>query len=675
MALGFDHILTEKMIIFSWGICEFLQRTAFESRKEYCHGIVRKKTLKMKKKLLLVWILSFCLLLSACGGSENLPVSETLTGSAPSAESAASPAPDAQAEGVSTTASADSSDFFSFRDFEVGYDESSSALITLNGSSASCGSDAVAVSGSTVTIGDEGSYILSGTLNDGMIIIDAEKTDKIQLVLDGVSIHSETSAPLYVRQADKVFITLADGTENTLSNGGGFAAIDENNIDGVIFSKDDLTLNGSGSLIVTSPAGHGIVSKESLTITSGNYTVSAASHALEGKDDICIANAVFSLTSGKDALHAENGDDTALGFIYIQSGSFTIQAEGDGLSAASELRIDGGSFTITTGGGSVNGTKSSSDGWGAFPGGSMGGGMAGGKHQSGGRGGVPMDTMPQPEGESPAEPTEAEDDSTSLKGLKAGGELTINGGDFSIDSADDAFHSNTSLTVNGGSFVIASGDDGFHADETLTINDGTILINESYEGLEGQNVVVAGGEISLTASDDGVNAAGGTDSSGMGGRGGDKFGTMGSMGGTGSGASITISGGSHYVNASGDGLDSNGTLTISGGYTVVCGPTQGDTSTLDYESSGVITGGTFIGTGASGMAQTFSSSEQGVIAVSVGSCAAGTAITLTDANGNTVISYSPELSFAVVILSSPDIVKGQTYTITVGSASGSFEAN
>lgn len=671
LALGFDHILTEKMIIFSWGMCEFLQQTAFESRKEYCPGIVRKKTLKMKKKLLLVWILSFCLLLSACGESGG---SDTAV-SAPSAESAASLAPDAQAEGVSTTASADSSDFFSSRDFEVGYDESSSALIALNGSSASCDSDAVSVSGSTVTIGDEGTYILSGTLNNGMIIIDAEKTDKLQLVLDGVSIHSETSAPLYVRQADKVFITLADGTENTLSNGGGFAAIDENNIDGVIFSKDDLTLNGSGSLIVTSPAGHGIVSKESLTVTSGNYTVSAASHALEGKDDICVANAEFILSSGKDALHAENGDDTALGFIYIQSGSFTIQAEGDGLSAASELRIDGGSFTITTGGGSVNGAKSSSDAWGAFSGGSMGGGMAGGKHQSGGRGGAPMDTMPQPEGESPAEPTEAEDDSTSLKGLKAGGELTINGGDFSIDSADDAFHSNTSLTVNGGSFTIASGDDGFHADETLTINAGTILINESYEGLEGQNVVVAGGEISLTASDDGVNAAGGTDSSGMGGRGGDKFGGMGAMGGTGSSASITISGGSLYVNASGDGLDSNGTLTISGGYTVVCGPTQGDTSTLDYETSGVITGGTFIGTGASGMAQTFSSSEQGVIAVSVGSCAAGTAITLTDASENAVISYSPELSFAVVILSSPDIVKGQTYTITVGSASGSFEAN
>lgn len=627
--------------------------------------------MKMKKKLLLVFLLSFALLLSACGDQGG---SDTAV-SAPTVESGASPSHGAEAENVSTAAAMDNPDFFSSRDFEVGYDESSSALIQLNGSSASCDSNAVSVSGSTVTLCDEGTYILSGTLNEGMILIDTEKTDKLQLVLDGVSICSETSAAIYVRQADKVFITLADGTENTLSNGGGFAVLDENNIDGVIFSKDDLTLNGSGNLNISSPAGNGIVSKESLTITSGSYTVSAASHALEGKDDICIANAEVTLSSGKDALHAENGDDAALGLIYIQSGSFTIEAEGDGLSASAGLRVDGGSFTITTGGGSVNGAKSSSDGWGAFPGGNMGGGMAGGKHQSGERGGAPMDTMPQPEGESPAEPAETQDDSTSLKGLKAGGALTINGGDFTIDSADDAVHSNASLTVNGGSFVIASGDDGFHADETLTINDGTISISQSYEGLEGLNVIVAGGEISLTASDDGVNAAGGTDASGMGGRGGDRFGSMGAMGGTGSNASISISGGSLYVNASGDGLDSNGTLAISGGYTVVSGPTQGDTATLDYESSGVITGGTFIGTGASGMAQTFSSSEQGVIAVSVGNCPAGTAITLTDAKGNTVIGYSPELSFAVVILSSPDIVKGETYTITVGSGTGSFAAN
>ena len=139
--------------------------------------------------------------------------------------------------------------------------------------------------------------------------------------------------------------------------------------------------------------------------------------------------------------------------------------------------------------------------------------------------------------------------------------------------------------------------------------------------------------------------------------------------------SIVISGGNLYVKASGDGIDANGTLTISGGYTIVTGPTQGDTATLDYDRSSTITGGTFIGTGAAGMAQTFSDSEQGVVAVSVGNQSAGTKIVLKDQSGNVIIEHSPELNFAVVILSSPDIKKGETYTITVGSQSGEFAAS
>lgn len=211
---------------------------------------------------------------------------------------------------------------------------------------------------------------------------------------------------------------------------------------------------------------------------------------------------------------------------------------------------------------------------------------------------------------------------------------------------------------------------------------GTVTISESYEGLEGLHILVSGGDITLKASDDGLNAAGGTDSSGFGGmRGSDQFGGGGMgdpMGGGmigGSSGSIAISGGRLYVNASGDGIDANGTLEISGGYTVVCGPTQGDTATLDYDSSAVITGGTFIGTGSAMMAQTFSDSSQGVLAVSVGNQQAGTAVTLTDASGNTIISHAPELDFAVVILSSPDMIQGENYTITVGSASAEFAAS
>ena len=266
-----------------------------------------------------------------------------------------------------------------------------------------------------------------------------------------------------------------------------------------------------------------------------------------------------------------------------------------------------------------------------------------------------------------------------MKGIKAAGDMHITSGSFTIDSADDAVHSNTSITVNGGNFAIATGDDAFHADETLTVNAGTINITESYEGLEALHVYVQGGDITLVASDDGLNAAGGTDSSGTtGGRDGMFGGGPGGIGGgmsSSSNGSITISDGTLYINASGDGIDANGTLTISGGYTVVVGPTQGDTATLDYDTSAVITGGTFIGTGAAGMAQTFSSAEQGVVSLSVGNQSAGTAITLADQNGNTLLSFAPEMSFQVVILSSPDIVSGETYTITIGTTSSQVVAD
>jgi len=553
-------------------------------------------------------------------------------------------------------------DMFTDRDVRTEYDESDGVLIQLNGTSATASSNSVKISGTTITITEEATYIISGTLDDGMIIVNAPDTAKLQIVLNGVDITSKTSAPLYILEADKVFLTLADGTENTLSNGGTFTAIDENNIDASIFSKQDLTLNGSGSLTVISPAGHGIVCKDDLVLTSGTYIVNSASHGLDANDSVRIAGETnLTIDAGKDGIHSENTDDASLGFIYISNGTLNIEAEGDGIAAGAYVQIENGTFDLLVGGGSVNGSSASSGNYGGFMGGGGHGGMKPGSSQS--------------------TTTTTDDNSTSMKGIKATNSLLISGGTFHIDSADDSVHSDVSVTINGGTFEIASGDDAIHAEDTLTITAGTINISKSYEGLEALHVDVQGGDIKLVASDDGLNAAGGTDGSGMtggrdgmfGGRGGGHGGMGGGMSSSSNG-SITISGGNLYVNASGDGLDANGTLTISGGYTVVVGPTQGDTATLDYDKSATITGGTFIGTGASGMAQTFSDSEQGVFAVSVGNQNAGTNITLKDKNGNTIISYAPELSFAVVILSSPEMVSGETYTITVGATSGEFEA-
>ena len=196
-------------------------------------------------------------------------------------------------------------------------------------------------------ISEAGTFVLTGTLENGSVVIDASSEDKIQLVLNGACISSDSYAAIYVKQADKVFITLAEGTENTLSNGGSFVQKDDNTVDGVIFSKDDLTINGTGTLTIVSPAGHGVVCKDELVITGGTIKITAGSHAIQAKDSIAVAGGNITLRAGKDGLHAENDEDDTLGTIYVTGGSFSINVGDDGIHAESLLRIDGGAFDIT----------------------------------------------------------------------------------------------------------------------------------------------------------------------------------------------------------------------------------------------------------------------------------------------------------------------------------------
>lgn len=554
-------------------------------------------------------------------------------------------------------------EMFTERDKNSAYDESSAVKITLNGNSATASSNTVKISGSSIKITQEATYIISGSLNNGTIIVDAPQDAKLQLVLKGVSIKSETSAPLYIIEADKVVVTLAENTNNTLENGGNFSSSDDENIDGTIFSKQDLSFNGKGSLTVTSPSGHGIVCKDDLVFTGGSYIINSAWHAIDANDSVRTINTTISADLGKDAIHAENNDDTSLGFVYISNGSYTFESEGDGISAAAFLQINDGTFNITAGGGSENGTKQNSGNYGNFIG---GGGMG---DRPGGMGNKDSQT-------STSLTNQTDDAASSMKGLKSTGNMQISGGTFTINSADDAVHTNTSLYIKGGTITASTGDDGFHAKETLEISSGKLNISECYEGIEALNIKISGGDITLTASDDGLNAAGGTDQSGFGGRDNENFGGQMGGGGMSSGnGSIVISGGTLNITASGDGLDANGTLEITGGYTIVCGPTQGNTATLDYDKTGTISGGTFIGTGASGMAQSFSDSAQGVIAVSVSNISANTEIVLKDSSGKTILTHKPTLNFAVIILSDPNIYKGKTYVLTVGENSSEFEAN
>lgn len=608
-------------------------------------------------------------------------------------------------------------------------------------------SSGVSISGNIITITKEGTYVLSGALSEGQIVVNADSA-KVQLVLDNADITCASSAAIYVKNADKTFITLAEGSENILMNTAEYEVIDDNNIDAVIFSKDDLTLNGKGTLTINSEYGHGIVSKDDLKLVGGTSNITAKTHALSGKDSVRIAAGTYNLTSGKDGIHSENADDDEKGFVYIASGDFTIESTGDGIDASYVVQIDDGDFDITAGGGSENATKTHNDIPGGGTGGNMGGGAPGGDKPSGEApsgeapsGGPSSDsdsgkqtgqTPPdKPDGDSfdGSRPDEkasdnagsqtsqtppdksgkdtSDADSTSTKGIKSGGALYVNGGTYTINSADDSFHSNSDVTINDGTYTISSGDDGIHADSALLVNGGTIAVTESYEGLEGLNITINDGKIDITASDDGMNAAGGNDASGFGGRGGDGFKGMQAPDAAQKSDSasdtaqttgnitvaaqksdntsvasqdtdtasddemwMVINGGYVHVLAGGDGLDSNGDLTINGGEVYVDGPSDNGNSAIDYgeKSSFYINGGTVVAVGSSGMAEDVSSdSKQQVAFVKLDSQADAGDVTLKDADGNEIISYTAQKKYDCVIISTADLKAGQIYTL---SASG-----
>lgn len=424
------------------------------------------------------------------------------------------------------------SDMFTSRDIEVGYDEKTDTVITLADGKSSCKNTSVKISGDNITLTQEGTYIFKGTLSDGSITVDADKSAKLHIVFAGVSISKSTTAAFYVKQADKVFVTLAPGTENTLSNTGEFTAIDDNNIDSCIFSKDDITFNGSGSLNVTSENGHGIASKDTLCFTGGTYTVNAERHALSAKDDIRVMDGTFDLTSvSKDGLNADNDEDETLGFIYIENGEFTISAGDDGMHAGSSLRILGGNITVT----------------------------------------------------------------------------------------------------------------------------------KSYEGLEGNTVEISGGTISVKASDDGINAAGGTASAN------DPMATD-------ENSYVRISGGSVTVDADGDGIDSNGALYVLGGTVTVFGPTSGGDGALDYgeRATAKISGGTVFAFGSASMAENFNAAEnQGAALVSL-SGNAGDTVTLSSSDGEKLASASPTKKYECVVVSCTGMSENGSYTLTNGTTDKTF---
>ncbi|MEE8815705.1 MAG: carbohydrate-binding domain-containing protein [Lachnospiraceae bacterium] len=467
----------------------------------------------------------------------------------------------------------DTNDQFTDRDQDSSWDEESAVTISFTDDGVTVSGDGAEVSGTTLTITKAGTYVLSGTCSDGQIVIDCGDEDKVQLVLDGLTLTNDDGPCILVKSADKVFVTLADGTENTLSDTGEAYAQEEDveqNLDGVIFSLCTLTFNGSGTLRMNAGYDHAIVSKDDVKITDGTYEITAAGKGIAANDSIRISGGDLTITAEDDGLHTGNEDDDGKGYIYI-----------------------------------------------------------------------------------------------------CGGRLTI-----------------------------SSGDDGIHAATALYVTDGVIDVTKSYEGLEGDSIDITGGTIRVVSDDDGLNASTGSGQEmqgtmPQGGPGGGPGGgkapeqaesetvsvTPTRMGGGGGqteddGSYIRISGGDICIDAEGDGIDSNGALYIDGGTIIADGPDGAGNGALDVGSEAVITGGTVIAGGSSDMAVTFSdsSTQYSVLVYLDDTVSAGTEVTLRDADGNEILTYTPAKDISSVVFSSSLLAEG-TYTLRAGDETMTVEVS
>ncbi|MET3852470.1 carbohydrate-binding domain-containing protein [Paenibacillus sp. OAE614] len=640
-------------------------------------------------------------------------------------------------------------------DTTVDWSAGDSTVIKLNGTDATVTGAGAKSSGGDVTISSAGTYVISGKLQGGSILVDAGKDDVVRLVLNGAQIASSDGPAIQVKQASKMVLTLPEGTQNTLSDGTKYADTSEEAPTAALFSQDDLTINGTGQLTVQGNYKDGITSKDDLKIVSGTLSVNTADDGIIGRDLAAVKAGTINVNAGGDGFKTTyDGDKTDKGYLLIEDGTFHVESGSDGFQAAASLLIAGGTYDVVTGGGSANaepheeemplqrpdfGGQSGADGQGGESGAqdtdsgaaadSVNGTSASASAKDSASQ-VKDDTAASTNSSSgtdaDAAQTEDEDsESTSSKGLKAEAGIAVSGGTFTIDSADDTVHSNGSILVSGGQLDLTTGDDGIHGDVSIVISGGKVNIKNSYEGMEAADISITGGEVNVVASDDGVNASDGSGSSegpggmfggqppagmpgqapdqaaGSQGQTGDQAqsdaqanagsqaaqsgsadqngaqqrpdgqGMPGGPGGSAGTAQLTIGGGYLTVNAQGDGLDANGSITMTGGTAIVNGPTSGGNGALDYDGTFEQSGGLLVAAGSAGMAQapSESSSQRSVLMTFPSTVKAGTLVALADSAGTPVLSFAPAKDIQTIVISTPDLKSGETYSFYTGGTS------
>ena len=511
-------------------------------------------------------------------------------------------------------------------DIEVTYSDKEQLSITKN--ELNKYTNVIELDDKSVTITESGEYVLSGTINDGQIIVDIPESDDkvVTLILNGVDITCNNSAAFYVKNAKKVVLSLVEDTVNSFADNESYtyADVEKEEPNACIFSKDDLVISGNGSLCVTGNFNNGIYSKDDLTITGGKIIVEAVNNGIKGKDSIAVLDTDITINAGGDGLCTSNYEDEGKGFISIEDGTFNITSGEDGMQAETCMEIKNGSFNITTGDGGKVTSWNNNDKWGRN--------------------------------------SATSEETVSKKAIKASVDVTISGGEFTINSEDDAIHTNNTINIDNGNFNIESGDDGIHGDEKITINNGEITISQCYEGIEAKNVVINDGKIHITATDDSFNAAGGNDGSSMNGRPGKNQFSAGI-------GSLEFNGGYIYANSNGDGLDANGTITVNGGYIIVDGPASAGNGALDFDGTFNMNNGFVLAVGYNGMSQMPTEANVNSVMIGLDSYMnAGDVFNIQSSDGESVITFAPVKSYNNIVLCTDILETGKEYILSVGGS-------
>lgn len=473
--------------------------------------------------------------------------------------------------------------------------------VTLADGNISINGNGAQAKGSTLTISADGVYEITGTLNDGQIIIDAPDTAVVELVLSGVNISSSKNAAIYCKNCDDFIITLTENTQNILTDAQNYIYDDKvkEEPSAALFSKADLNIGGSGWLTVNANFKHGIYSTDDLVIEGGGFTVTSAVDSIRGKDSLVILNGIFELNSGGDGLQASSKDGAEFGYAQILDGEFTVKSCGDAIQAATALTVSGGTFDIVTEGTPVGG-------------------------------------------------------SDSQKGLKAGTLVTADNGTFRIITKDDAVHSDIDTVINGGTYYIETKDDGIHANRNLCINGGEINIPVCYEGFEGTIIEVNGGKSFINASDDAISAAAGTpEAEEWSGRSGNPY------------VQAWFNGGEVEAAAGGDVVDSNGNIYVTGSTLRLSAPPYPDyEGSLLCNGDVTISGGNIAAVGCMGV-NVYWDEQPVLWFSHADELSEETVLSIRDASGKVLLELTTRSDAVQSSYTSPEFKAGETYSLYI----------